>query len=58
MQKKLVTDPIIDAISVDAAWTLVEKFSTMPRWQPKDVNKSADVIVRKLRDEGVPVIGA
>ena len=55
MQKKLVTDPIIDAISVDAAWTLVEKFSTMPRWQPKDVNKSADIIVRMLRDEGVPV---
>ena len=33
MQKKLVTDPIIDAISVDAAWTLVETFSTMPRWR-------------------------
>ena len=55
MQKKLVTDPIIDAISLDAPWKLVETFARMPRWRPKDVNSSANVIVKMLRDEGVPV---
>jgi N-acetylated-alpha-linked acidic dipeptidase len=55
MQKKLVTDPIIETISLKAPWRLVETFSTMPRWKPKDVNKSADVIVKMLRQEGVPV---
>jgi N-acetylated-alpha-linked acidic dipeptidase len=55
MQKRLVTDPIIETISLKAPWKLVEIFSTMPRWQPKDVNKGADVIVKMLRQEGVPV---
>jgi hypothetical protein len=55
MQKRLVTDPIIDAISIAAPWKLVETFSTMPRWRPKDVNKGADVIVKMLKAAGVPV---
>jgi N-acetylated-alpha-linked acidic dipeptidase len=55
MRRKPVTDPIIDAISIDAPWKLVETFATMPRWRPKDVNKSADVIVGMLKAEGVPV---
>jgi N-acetylated-alpha-linked acidic dipeptidase len=55
MQKRLVTDPIIDSISLQAPWKLVETFATMPRWRPKDVNKGADVIVKMLRQEGVPV---
>jgi hypothetical protein len=55
MGKKPVTDPIIDAISIDAPWKLVETFATMPRWRPADVNKSADVIVAMLKAEGVPV---
>jgi N-acetylated-alpha-linked acidic dipeptidase len=55
MQKRLVTDPIIETISLKAPWKLVEIFSTMPRWQPRDVNKGADVIVKMLRQEGVPV---
>ena len=55
MQKKLVTDPIVETISLKAPWKLVEIFSTMPRWQPKDVNKGADVIVKMLRQQGVPV---
>jgi N-acetylated-alpha-linked acidic dipeptidase len=55
MQKRLVTDPIIETISLKAPWKLVKIFSTMPRWQPKDVNKGADVIVKMLRQEGVPV---
>src|SRR5262245_3174452 len=55
MQKKLVTDPIIDAISIAAPWLLVETFSRMPRWRPKEVNKGADVIVKMLKSAGVPV---
>jgi N-acetylated-alpha-linked acidic dipeptidase len=55
MQKRLVTAPIIDEISIEAPWKLVETFSTMPRWRPEDVNKAADVIVSMLRETGVPV---
>jgi hypothetical protein len=55
MQKKLVTDPMIDAISLAAPWQLVETFARMPRWRPKDVNKGADVIVKMLKNAGVPV---
>ncbi len=55
MQRKLVTDPIIEAISLDAPWRLVEAFSRMPRWRPKDVDRGAGVIVKMLRDNGVPV---
>src|SRR6516164_2048552 len=55
MAKRHVTDPIIEAIGIDAPWALVEAFSKMPRWRPKDVNKSADVIVAMLKAEGVPV---
>jgi len=55
MQKRLVTDPIIDAISIASPWRLVETFSSMPRWRPKDVNKGAEVIVKMLKDAGVPV---
>jgi len=55
MQRRLVTAPIIDEISIEAPWKLVETFSTMPRWRPKDVNKAAEVIVGMLRDAGVPV---
>ena len=49
------TDPIIDDISLDAPWALVETFSKMPRWQPKDVNKGADVIIKALKKYAVPV---
>src|SRR5262249_40875413 len=55
MQRRLLTTPIIDEISIEAPWKLVEAFSTMPRWRPRDVNKAAEVIVGMLRDAGVPV---
>jgi hypothetical protein len=45
----------LDAISLDLPWSLVEAFSTMPRWQPEDVNAAADLIAEKLRAAGVPV---
>ena len=55
MKTKPAADPILDDISLDAPWALVEKFSTLPRWKPKDVNKAADVIVAALKKAGVPV---
>jgi len=45
----------LDAVSLDLPWGLVESFSTMPRWRPEDVNRGADLIVEKLRGQGVPV---
>jgi N-acetylated-alpha-linked acidic dipeptidase len=58
MQKKIdkiALDPIVEDVSLDVAWPLVEKFSKMPRWKAKDVNKGADVIIKMLKDCGVPV---
>jgi N-acetylated-alpha-linked acidic dipeptidase len=46
---------VIDDLSLDLPRKLVETFSTMPRWQPQDVNLSADVIVSRLHAIGVPV---
>jgi len=46
---------ILDGISLEEPWKLVETFSTMPRWRPEDVNKGADVIVSRLKALGVPV---
>jgi N-acetylated-alpha-linked acidic dipeptidase len=45
----------LDEVSLDAPWSLVETFSTMPRWRPEDVNKGVDVLVARLQDLGVPV---
>jgi N-acetylated-alpha-linked acidic dipeptidase len=46
---------ILDKISLDEPWRLVETFSTMPRWRPEDVNRGADTIADRLRALGVPV---
>jgi N-acetylated-alpha-linked acidic dipeptidase len=46
---------ILDKISLDEPWRLVETFSRMPRWRPEDVNRGADVIADRLRTLGVPV---
>jgi len=45
----------LDAVSLDLPWSLVESFSTLPRWRPEDVNRAADVLAAKLREAGVPV---
>jgi N-acetylated-alpha-linked acidic dipeptidase len=45
----------LDAVSLDLPWGLVETFATMSRWMPEDVNRSADVIVQRLRGAGVPI---
>lgn len=45
----------IDEVSLDLPWSLVETFSTMPRWRPEDVNRGMDTLVARLRAEGIPV---
>ena len=55
MLKAVTTDPILDDISLDAPWALVETFSKLPRWKPQDVNAGADVIAGMLKSFGVPV---
>jgi hypothetical protein len=45
----------VEEVSLDLPWGLVERFSTMPRWRPEDVNCGADLIIAKLGDIGVPV---
>lgn len=45
----------IAQVNADAAWPLVEAFSTMPRWKPEDVEASAHDIARRLGELGVPV---
>src|SRR5947209_5196300 len=47
--------PILNDVSADAPWDLVEAFSRFPRWKPADVNASCDMIVERLRRHGVPV---
>lgn len=46
---------MLDQISLDEPWRLVEAFATMPRWRPEDVNKAADVIAQRVQALGVPV---
>lgn len=45
---------LLDAVSLDVPWELTETFSRHPRWQPKDVNKAADMIAKRLKAHGVP----
>lgn len=45
----------LDAVSLDLPWSLVERFSTMPRWRPEDVNRAGTIIADRLREAGVPV---
>jgi len=46
---------MIAEVSLKAPWELVEAFALHPRWRPKDVNKGADMIVKRLTKLGVPV---
>lgn len=47
---------LLDAVSLEAPWELVEAFSRQPRWQPEDVNTAADMIGERLAKLGVPVM--
>ncbi len=42
-------------ISLDAPWSLIERFTTLRREHPDDVNTAADEIVTRLSAHGVPV---
>ena len=46
---------LLNQIDVNIPWELVSKFSTMKRCLPEEVNKAADVIIKKLLDFGLPV---
>ena len=41
---------ILDGVKIDVAWDIVEKFSTMPRWKPSDVNDSSETLIKKFKD--------
>ncbi|MFN8571107.1 MAG: M28 family peptidase [Gemmatimonadaceae bacterium] len=45
----------IASISLDAPWSLIERFTTLRREHPTDVKTAADEIVGRLRQHGVPV---
>lgn len=45
---------ILDSISLDEPWSLVETFSRIHRWMPEDVNRAADEIVSRLSRLGIP----
>jgi len=45
----------LDEVGLELPWSLVERFSQMPRWRPEDVNRGAEFIVEKLAEAGVPV---
>jgi len=45
---------VLASISLDVPWALVERFSTMHRWMPEDVNKGADEIIAVLEALGLP----
>ena len=51
----MTLSPILDDVTIDAPWALVEAFAGTPRWKPADVNASADMIVAALTKAGVPV---
>lgn len=46
---------VLEQISLDHAWSLIEEFSTMVREHPTDVNRAADVIASRLEGLSVPV---
>lgn len=46
---------ILDQVTADVPWSLVERFATFPRWKPEDVAAAADDIARRLTELGVPV---
>ena len=45
---------LTDQVTLDAPWSLVEAFATMPRWKPEDVKTAAQEIAKRLDDLGVP----
>lgn len=46
---------VLADIDMSVPWSLVERFSTMPRAEPDDVSKAADELVSRLEGLGLPV---
>lgn len=46
---------LLETLSLDVAWPLVETFATIPREAPADCDRAAGIIVDALREAGVPV---
>lgn len=46
---------ILDGLTTDAPWALVERFSTQHRMLPEDVNTGADIIIDAAKKLGLPV---
>jgi hypothetical protein len=44
---------LVGAINLDGTWSLVEKLGTMVREHPRDVDAAIDVLVERLRAEGI-----
>ncbi len=45
---------VLDSISLEEPWNLVETFARMPRWMPEDVDRAALEIVARLRRLRIP----
>jgi hypothetical protein len=45
----------LSEVSTAEPWALIERFATMPRWRPEDVNRAADHLEGRLRRFGLPV---
>ncbi|MFN3937683.1 MAG: M28 family metallopeptidase [Gemmobacter sp.] len=45
---------ILDAVTMEAPWALVESFATYKREHPRDVNRGMDEVVERLARHGVP----
>ncbi|MEM8825286.1 MAG: M28 family peptidase, partial [Pseudomonadota bacterium] len=46
---------ILDAVTMDEPWGLVESFATFKREHPRDVNRGMDEVAERLGRHGVPV---
>lgn len=46
---------ILDSVSLDEPWALIESFATFKREHPDDVNRGMDEVVSRLRKHGVEV---
>lgn len=46
---------LLDQVSIDAPWALVETFATFKREHPDDVNRGMDEVIDRLRTLGVEV---
>lgn len=46
---------VLDSVSIEEPWALVEAFSEIVREHPEEVNRAGRLIAERLRQHGVPV---